>query len=387
MYKFLSDVYFLDYRRLLVWAASLFLAVGCSGSYSKNEVPEHVAKLNNVTIYRADQKVDTLYLEQEKIFGKQKDIIIGRVGDIAINAEGGLLIADQEKHTIFLFQADGSYITQIGREGKGPGEFDAIGGLKVKSDKLAVYDVLHQRISFFSLDSLSLISEINVPAIDGMMGLGQFYFINDSKLLIGYNDIGKPGDTRYVHFYIFNQQGEKLSDEILKQRIKSTFLIHDNGHTMAGTKPLSRTTLTVISNSGQIYSAWSDNFLIKVYDAQGNYLKSFYYPFQNRPFNRDIFLNQHTGNIMKKIELPETHPALHSMLIDDQDRLWVSTIVADQEVYHWWVLDGTDGHLIARFMWPRDKSIEVVKEGKIYIRETDPETGLQHIVRYDVTME
>ncbi|MBP3193345.1 hypothetical protein [Natronogracilivirga saccharolytica] len=36
----------------------------------------------------------------------------------------------------------------------------------------------------------------------------------------------------------------------------------------------------------------------------------------------------------------------------------------------------------SRFEWPRDESIEVVKNGYIYTLQTDEETGLQQINRY-----
>ncbi|MCC5906914.1 MAG: hypothetical protein JJU13_11940 [Balneolaceae bacterium] len=43
--------------------------------------------------------------------------------------------------------------------------------------------------------------------------------------------------------------------------------------------------------------------------------------------------------------------------------------------------------LITWFEWPRDEPIEIIKNGYLYTRETDEETGLQQVVRYRIVME
>ena len=71
------------------------------------------------------------------------------------------------------------------------------------------------------------------------------------------------------------------------------------------------------------------------------------------------------------------------MLIDANNHLWVSTIVEDFDVYECLVLEET-GELITKFEWPRDEPIEIIKNGKMYTRQTDKETGLEQVVRYGI---
>jgi hypothetical protein len=108
------------------------------------------------------------------------------------------------------------------------------------------------------------------------------------------------------------------------------------------------------------------------------------------PFNTSDFISKKPQKmqevIRKKLNFPKTYPALHSMKIDDQNRLWVSTIVKNPKVYQWWVLNNK-GKLLARFTWPRDKPIEVIKNGKVYTKEKNPQTGVQRIVRYKVQVQ
>ena len=81
-----------------------------------------------------------------------------------------------------------------------------------------------------------------------------------------------------------------------------------------------------------------------------------------------------------EVQLPETWPALNDMLVDDEKRLWISTIMEDFDVNEWWVIED-NGNVIAKFEWPRDEPIEAVKNGYIYTRKVD-EMDVVLIVQY-----
>ena len=148
-----------------------------------------------------------------------------------------------------------------------------------------------------------------------------------------------------------------------------------------------------VNKSGYIYSTKSNDFLISEYDSNGQYLGAFYYPSQKAKLTRKAAMesqNIHFGtkyrqSIIKRNALPKTWPAINDLKIDSQNRLWVSTIVANPKIYEWWVLN-QNGKLLARFNWPRNKPIEVIKKGYIYTREIDTTTGFQKIVRYRIEM-
>lgn len=156
-------------------------------------------------------------------------------------------------------------------------------------------------------------------------------------------------------------------------------------------EPFFGNALTVLSNDNSIYWAGPDYFLIKIYSPDGLYKHAFYYPHKKITLTRESAIEAEVSDLfirnMDSMDLPETWPVLKGMKIDDQDRLWISTIIDDFEVYQWWVLDASDGSLLARFNWPRNKPIEAIKDGKLYTRETDEETGLEKVVRYDIVLE
>jgi hypothetical protein len=72
------------------------------------------------------------------------------------------------------------------------------------------------------------------------------------------------------------------------------------------------------------------------------------------------------------------------MKMDDHNRLWISTIVENQKVYQWWVLN-KKGKLLARFTWPRDEPIQDIQNHAIYVMIRNKE-GVARIVRYKIQM-
>jgi len=141
---------------------------------------------------------------------------------------------------------------------------------------------------------------------------------------------------------------------------------------------------TVLSSNNKIYQAEPDHLLIKVYGPNGSYLRAFYYPHPKIQLTKKSasqyglpvkFIHE-----MKFMKLPPTWPVLTDMKIDNQNRLWVATTVRNMKVYQWWVLN-PKGNLLARFIWPRSKSIQMIKNGYIYTKETNKK-GSEDIVRY-----
>lgn len=73
------------------------------------------------------------------------------VSDAALLADGSLVVISGGTHDVRHFAADGTHLRTIGREGEGPGEFEAPGGLQVlSSGEVLVYDQGNLRLTRFS---------------------------------------------------------------------------------------------------------------------------------------------------------------------------------------------------------------------------------------------
>ncbi|MGD8747666.1 MAG: hypothetical protein PVI44_04310 [Balneolaceae bacterium] len=211
--------------------------------------------------------------------------------------------------------------------------------------------------------------------------------------------VGSPtynlNQDRPIKYYFMNRERRIISDEIFELKDFGDLVADVSGQHLHNLVPLPflGQSLIAISDNDYIYTTWTEDFLIKVYDPDGNYLRAFYYPFRNNPLSRDEVVSlidkkndKYDRDLVEHAKMPQKWPAIRSMFADGQNQLWVSTIVNKAGVREWWILKNT-GELIAKFNWPDNRSIKAVKDGFAYALVTDSETGQQKLVKYRVEME
>jgi hypothetical protein len=382
----------------------LILHAGClSGDHSK--IPEQINNLDNLTVYPADaEPVYSITLEREKSFGDTDEVHFGIISSIAVDIHDRVYIADFDVNKVYIFLPGGSYLANAGQTGRGPGETLQTVKIMIRTNRLYVYDHSQRLIHVYTLPAAGAqtapefshtihltgehwnrVSEPDFlsPSLHSVRSDGSFLVNARTSPQIYRNDPDARGMIRY---HLLDREGENVSGIIFEQRmpghiITEWFIIPP---------PFYGRGLMAVSGNDRIFSAWSDEFLIKVHDPDGEYLRSFYWPVERKTLNREDAINsveeiEQLQNAIRDMALPETWPAIEDMLIDDENRLWVSTIVEDFDIYEWWVLEET-GELITRFEWPRDEPIEVVRNGYMYTRQTDEDTGLQQVVRYRIEL-
>ena len=78
--------------------------------------------------------------------------LIGGATDLSIGANGRLYLADSRLTRVLSVRPDSTDPHVIGREGSGPGEFSAPGGLATSADSLWVFDARRSTVQAFTLD-------------------------------------------------------------------------------------------------------------------------------------------------------------------------------------------------------------------------------------------
>ncbi len=331
---------------------------------------------------------------------------------LEVDDTGKIFVGDHHEKVIYVFDSTGKYLKKLGGEGRGPGEFNGIFDIKIQSDQLFAFDSFQFRTTFFSLDSLDLIEVRNVyinrtPDREELRGLPSHpvSLISDDLLIVGYmNEMRNANygtewynldQERPVSYYIVDREGKIRSEMIdeLKDLENITAVVDGNHLFNLDALPFLQQPMISISKEGYIYTANSEDPLIKMHKDNGDYIKAFYIPMEKKSIDRDEIINMFAEddevntNLLLHAELPEKWPALSSIVTDDENRLWVATIPKSEKLIHeWWVLQDT-GELIATFKWPGNRSIEKIKNGYVYARETDKATGLQQIVRYRIEFE
>ncbi|MEX0928532.1 MAG: hypothetical protein WDZ53_03935, partial [Balneolales bacterium] len=192
------------------------------------------------------------------------------------------------------------------------------------------------------------------------------------------------------HYYYLDEEGNIMSEQLFETKSSIEVLIpHPHGRVGFPFEFFGRSLIGL--DDERIYAAWSQDFLIKIYDQNGEYQRAFYYPYERIPLtpenalSTEFFESLQSRGGLRSFDFPQAWPALNRMLIDDENRLWISTIIDDDQVYEWWVLD-ENGELLSKLNLPRDRSIRAVKNGYLYTHETD-ELDIASIVRYRIGVE
>jgi len=324
---------------------------------------------------------------------------------IVVDSLGRVFIGSQPEKSIHVYNFDGRYLRRIGNEGTGPGEFRSIVGMKIIKNKVLVFDRIQLRLNIFHADSLKLIHTINTyrnPVnLDEYVHLSgwfvsKYYLRHDGTFLIGLREhpidarMNSPsynlGKKRVLKYYFMDHQGQIMSNQLFELRDREDLVAGRDLYNHFSLPFLGQSIVT-ISEDGYIFTNWTERFMIDVYNQKGDYLHSIFYPIKKEAIILDEIIelideqDERSRALVQQAELPEYWPGIRTMVADDENRLWVSVYSEGVDNTDWYLLSYT-GELLARFSWPGNRQIEVVKNDKVYVRETDPETGLQQVVRY-----
>lgn len=355
--------------------------------------------------FTSSQDLSTINLTKEQVFGDTADVIFDRVGLVDVDNNNRVYISERSlgNRTIHVFSEDGNYLTNVSREGNGPGEFRTLGYLQVLSNKLYLFDSFHNRISIFTINSDSNTYSFRENKNISTRSLSQIkkaedkriaktYVFREGESLVGFEDPQIPSNSeRRIYYFLFNSKGELVKDETLfEQNGITIFKTKVNSRSITMELPFSRRPLIEVSHTGLIFKAWSEDFKIDVLKSSGEQIRTISIPFKNTPLKKSEVIQWYESNnyfhrAIQKASFPETWPALNDFIVDDENRIWVSTIVENFDIHEWWVLKRS-GEVITKFEWPRDKPIEKIKNGYMYTRETN-EMGVETIVRYEIEMD
>lgn len=346
---------------------------------------------------------------------------IGNMSKIAVDKSGRVFVAPtalKGTQTIYVFDSDGKYLKSVGRPGRGPGEFVRVTNIEVQSEKLYVYDEMLFRLTIFSLNNFEVLSQVSLSPelwrgneeLKNLQVGTSFYPIKNGSILLEFKEPSrllsilnlqkkeKEKEKRYDRYFLLSEDGEISPKKIYEQEdlifgASPVFPFEE------GNLPHSRNPLMAVANDGKIYSACSDNFLIKVYNANGDYRKAIYYSYDNAKLDPNEIISNYevstnARNIAQNASYPQTWPALNKLLVDDEGRLWVSTINDSRDTFEWWVID-ENGELFAKFDWPGQRlkrgqfheSILEVNNGYMYTYQLDDKEGYEgDIVKYQISV-
>jgi len=376
---------------VIILALSVF---SCTGD-PEQDLPESVRELENVTIHEYGSEPSySLSLNRLLTITDSEEVLFGRIGIIEVDEADRIYIREgaRENLGIYVFDSEGTYLTKIGRSGDGPGEFRSIMDLKIHDNQLFAVDGSLFRLQIFELDTFSLVREIPIdptqldqPDNEGFWIPTKVHVLNDDTLLMTFMNLTSGMITK--SYYKLNLDGDVMSD-----RIMSIDHINQLSDPVSGSvifDPFSGIGRSGISADNKFYTTFSDEMLFRVYDTNGNYLRAFYHPFNHSSLSRNEALNFHDSESFRRAlqhnGIPDKWRAFENMVLDDENRIWVSTITDDKDTYEWWVME-SDGTLLAKKELPRSVFIQTIIRNHVYTVKLDDDTSQWQVGKYEIEL-
>lgn len=304
---------------------------------------------------------------------------------------------------VYVFNADGTYRTKIGRTGSGPGEYLMAGLVGVKAGNVLLIDISNHRLHVFDADDYSLVQtslfdDWSVRDHEAVKDMRFSFFDarNDGNLLASFREIVPTSGSRLnIKLVLVDLDGNIIDPVPREFRGGFSFNTNTNPPRPSMLTPqMMGSTIYALSADDYFYSMWTREFLIKKYDADGVYQSAIYYPVSGSPFDVEDYVGMFgftRHNILRGIEnsdekMPETNPVASSIRIDDENRIWVAVPMDPQRVnYEWWIL-APSGELLAKLQRPRDETIYDIQNEFLYGKKINEETGAEYVVKYRIEL-
>jgi hypothetical protein len=372
-------------RNLFIITLLTFFA-GCSGSSTRN------TELHNLTVFELEQAPQIKLIRDDGYKGARSEV--RKIGDIAVDDEGNVYLVDEYRRKIQVYDEHGSHTGSIGRAGPNPGEFQKPGTITVTGNSLYAWDEDKLEMMQFDLGEYELLgttrfSDIHFSEVDSLKDAAVFNVAvtAEGDYLASFQVVRAPDDRR-LFYYRINAAGEVTSDQLMSFQNKSLYVEEGGKGSVIMMLPYERETLIETDSENKIYTLFTEDILIKVLNAEGNYQKAWHYPFRNKKMVESdavaMFTNVDIRRAIRGADKPSSWPAVDRLMIDDMDRLWVATISGNLDTHQWYVLKNT-GEILGTFSFPKKKEIKEIKNGEVYTREFNNRSYSEEVVRYKIT--
>jgi hypothetical protein len=279
----------------------------------------------------------------------------------------------------------------MGKAGSDPGEFQKLGELTMVGNYLYAHDEYLNRVYAYNLDRTEVGSYTKLDVAIKLRADShrntqpyKFHVLSDGSYIVAFRKVDGPEDQS-VHYFKVNTASQIISDELLSYPAKSLYVDNTMTSPVIMMLPYERETFMVTDSQDNFYTIHTEDFLIKKWDRSGVYQKAFYYPFVKRNLVEsdivDLYRDVHKRRAIRGAKLPDTWPAIAKLKIDDEDRLWVATIVHDFKQYRWFVL-GRDGKPMATFDLPREDELLDISNRALYVKKFSRRNYSYQVMRY-----
>lgn len=303
-------------RFVFLFVICFCLSIAC------NQVQDPVAEINT-------SELPELELDHQFTISDSEEIMFQQLTGVKSDSEGRIFLTDQRALQVHVFGSNGDYITSIGREGSGPGEFQGLWKIYIDpKDQVITNDVRQARNTIF-IENNNTWEPENIFMIEG-----QRYSIESADSLGNVilrqspPQRPEPGAYWYEHELASGNLSSGLTEKNVRKFKEMGFLVSDNGSMQQ--IPFGRTTIVATDPKGNLYLVWNGQFELAAYNAQMQFIDSLSVPIPNQPVSNEERNEaiERLGDNFRSLgneHMPETKPVISNMFIDRNRNFWLQT--------------------------------------------------------------
>ena len=298
----------------------LFSLIALPFIFQQCESGQHTEKQPANRVFQTIEEIRIGRLEGED------EYVFGIINHVAVGKNGVIFIADRKVPVIRMYDQDGNFIRNVGKEGRGPGEYLTFGGMRTFSDgRLAIWDQNNARVSVFNQDgdfteSHSVNSTLHAADIFEVDLNGNFYVKTVLK--------NTPDMPNWKFGWLKISEKGELTDTIevpLDEEREQTFVLFAaSGDAHAFIEwPFSN-----LSTRGHLITGRNDSysFQINYPDSVPKKIEREYTPVNVKPEEKkqwEAWVKYYGVNNV----VPDIKPPYKEILTDSQGRIWIKKYV------------------------------------------------------------
>jgi len=339
----------------LIYILSLLFLFSCSSRDNKNNYPVKIETIDGIKVISNPSfpKYNniTYNIEEELSIGLvegDSNYTFNYVSAIRVAENGTIFVLDGGDYHIQAYSKNGKYLRTISRKGQGPGEILGCRFDLSSDGKIYIMDLQNARITILDTSGvyLSDFNILNLNAHHHFLYSDQKNYIYFSKEFLQNNKYmmsihrHAPDGSEIINY------GNFMADQIVMFKI--------DGKTRPIRSSTTPTTVWAISDTGLLYTGFSDDYQITVYNSSG---KPFF------KFSREYSPLKSTK--WRKFSDSEYIPAFsRTWLMDEQGDLWIELFNPENFDVIIYDIFSPDGIYLKQVLLPH--RISEFKGGKAY---------------------
>ncbi|MCY3613795.1 MAG: 6-bladed beta-propeller [Bacteroidetes bacterium] len=309
-------------------------------------------------------------------------ILFGPIAQIAVNGNGDIFVSESPRSPlVHVFKSDGTYLSRVGDQGQGPGEFRYLSGAAVgAADSVYLWELLSNRILVYDPDDFSYVRSIEVRD-DGekefnflIGGIGDGWIMTKSLDPFLESDDGSMTINTNTHYELIkvNRDGS-YGTEILGtvDEYEMIYNLGEGGAMHFLWTPFGRSPSFAVGPDDMLYYGWSDEIEIITVSADGSTRDTIRYehepvPITDAEMAEAMPEEPNYRELVEAREPHETKPAFQTLVVDEMSRIWIKLSSPENAVQAEWLVLSQESQAVGRTTLSAAVDLEVIRGSYAY---------------------